>query len=170
MIYSALHFQRSRTHPRWPLHNYESVMSPVQILVLFFIVVPFVEIYVLLQVGAVIGPFPTIFMVVFTAVLGAWLLRMQGFATWRRFQESLARGEIPAYEIIEGPIILVGGALLLTPGFFTDILGIVCLIPATRRKIAAYIIEKYLFQQSGAFGKKSASGHDVIEGEFKKED
>lgn len=145
-------------------------MSPVQILVLFFIAVPFVEIYVLLQVGALIGALPTIFMVVLTAVLGAWLLRMQGFATWLRFQESMARGEIPAYEIIEGPILLVGGALLLTPGFFTDILGLICLIPATRRKIAAYIIEKYLFPQVDAFGEKASSRPTIIEGEFKKEE
>lgn len=145
-------------------------MSPVQILVLFFLVVPFVEIYVLLQVGAVIGALPTIFLVVFTAVLGAWLLRTQGFTTWRRFQESLARGEIPAYEIVEGPILLVGGALLLTPGFFTDLMGLVCLIPATRRKLAAYIIEKYLASPAAVFGNKPFKGSNVIEGEFKKED
>jgi UPF0716 protein FxsA len=145
-------------------------MSPVQILLLIFLIVPFVEIYVLLEVGALIGAFPTIFLVVFTAVLGAMLLRTEGFATWRRFQETLARGEIPAYEIIEGPIILAGGALLLTPGFFTDILGIVCLIPATRRKIAGYILENYFFPGGGAFGKKPSTGPNVIEGEFKKED
>lgn len=145
-------------------------ISLVQILVLFFIVVPFVEIYVLLQVGSVIGAFPTIFLVVLTAVLGGWLLRTQGFATWRRFQESLERGQIPAYEIVEGPILLVGGALLLTPGFFTDILGLICLIPATRHKIAAYVIEKYFSAQSAGFGKRPTAGPSVIEGEFKKED
>jgi UPF0716 protein FxsA len=145
-------------------------MTPVQILLSLFLIVPFVEIYILLEVGSAIGAFPTIFMVVFTAVLGAMLLRTEGFATWRRFQETLARGEIPAHEIIEGPIILVGGALLLTPGFVTDVLGIICLIPATRRKIAGYILENYFFPTGGAFGKKPSSGPDVIEGEFKKED
>ncbi|MGR8935531.1 MAG: FxsA family protein [Gammaproteobacteria bacterium] len=146
-------------------------MNIVQILLLLFLAVPFVEIYILLQVGALLGALPTIFLVVLTAVLGAWLLRKQGFATWRRFQDSMARGEIPAYEIIEGPILLVGGALLLTPGFFTDILGFICLIPAMRRKIAAAIIEKYLFVQSGTFGQEGpASRPHVIEGEFKKED
>jgi UPF0716 protein FxsA len=143
-------------------------MTAMQILIPFFIVVPFIEIFLLLQVGAVIGPFPTIFLVVFTAVLGAWLLRIQGFATWRRFQESLARGEIPTYEIIEGAIILVGGALLLTPGFFTDILGIACLVPAARSKIAGYVAEKYIFPNAEAVRRKSKP--QIIEGEFRKED
>lgn len=139
----------------------------LRILFLVFLVVPFVEIYVLLQVGGLIGAFPTIFLVVFTALLGAWLLRRQGFATWQRFQSALAQGEIPAYEMVEGPILLVGGALLLTPGFFTDILGFSCLVPALRRNIARYIIERHLmgtvagpvFQQSGT------NGH-VIDGEY----
>ena len=92
-------------------------MKNFQILLLIVLIVPFAEIYLLLEVGGIIGAFPTIVLVVFTAVLGTWLLRQQGFATFRRFQESLARGEIPAYEMIEGPLILAGGALLLTPGF-----------------------------------------------------
>ncbi|MCK5189203.1 MAG: FxsA family protein, partial [Methylococcales bacterium] len=90
-------------------------MKAVQIIFLFFLVVPFVEIYLLLQIGGLVGVMPTVLLVVFTAVLGAWLLRRQGFATFQRFQASLAQGEIPAYEMIEGPILLVGGALLLTP-------------------------------------------------------
>lgn len=148
-------------------------MKAMQILFLFFLIVPFVEIYVLLQVGGLIGAFPTIFLVVFTAVLGAWLLRRQGFATWQRFQTNLAQGTIPAYEMIEGPILLVGGALLLTPGFFTDILGFACLMPPLRRKIAQYLIEHHLgvsasdtvFQQNNR-----RRDSDVIEGEYKKDD
>jgi len=109
-------------------------MNPLQVIFLLFLIIPFIEIYLLLKIGAIVGVFPTIFLVVFTAVLGAWLLRQQGLATWLRLQESLAKGTIPAFEMIEGPILLVGGALLLTPGFFTDILGFLCLIPATRKK------------------------------------
>jgi len=147
-------------------------MKIFQILLLIVLVIPFAEIYLLLGVGSIIGAFPTILLVVFTAVLGAWLLRQQGFATFRRFQESLARGEIPAYEMIEGPLILVGGALLLTPGFITDVLGFACLIPATRKKIAQYIIEHYLIlaQASGGFGYTKAAENNVLEGEFRKED
>jgi len=146
-------------------------MSPIQIVFLIFVTVPFVEIYLLLQIGGIVGVFPTILLVVGTAILGAGLLRQQGLATWMRFQENLAKGELPAYEMVEGPILLVGGALLLTPGFFTDIIGFACLIPAVRRKIAQYIIEKRLVAAAGngqqATYKKEP---DVIEGEFRKED
>lgn len=143
-------------------------MKAMQILFLFFLIVPFVEITLLLEVGGLIGVFPTILLVVSTAVLGSWLLRHQGFATWKRLQASLANGEIPAYEMIEGPIILVGGALLLTPGFFTDILGFACLIPSLRRKIAQTIIEKHLLTGVPGSGFRSPRGDNVIEGEFKK--
>jgi len=147
-------------------------MKAIQILFLFFLIVPFVEIYVLLQVGGIIGAFPTIFLVVFTAVLGAWLLRRQGFATWQRFQANLNQGTIPAYEMIEGPILLVGGALLLTPGFFTDILGFACLIPPLRKKIAQYVIENYLLkaETGSAFRQRSSFNDGIIEGEYKKEE
>ena len=146
-------------------------MTMLRILLLTFLIVPFVEIYVLLQVGGLIGALPTIILVVFTALLGAWLLRRQGFATWQRFQSALARGDIPAYELVEGPILLVGGALLLTPGFFTDILGFACLVPALRRRIADYLIERHLSRtQAGTvFRQPRNSGH-VIDGEYKQED
>jgi UPF0716 protein FxsA len=147
-------------------------MKAIQILFLFFLIVPFVEIYVLLQVGGIIGAFPTIFLVVFTAALGAWLLRRQGFATWQRFQANLNQGAIPAYEMIEGPILLVGGALLLTPGFFTDILGFACLIPPLRKKIAQYVIENYLLkaETGSVFRQRSSFNDGIIEGEYKKEE
>lgn len=147
-------------------------MKTMRILFLFFLIVPFVEIYVLLQVGGLIGAFPTVFLVVFTAALGAWLLRRQGFATWQRFQANLAQGTIPAYEMIEGPMLLVGGALLLTPGFFTDALGFACLVPAFRRKIAQYIIENhFLAGETGSiFTQPAHRNTDVIEGEYSKRD
>lgn len=148
-------------------------MKIFQILFLFFLIVPFAEIYLLLTVGGIIGAFPTIALVVFTAVLGAWLLRQQGFQTFRRFQENLAQGNIPTYEIIEGPILLVGGALLLTPGFITDLLGFICLCPPLRRKLAQYIIEKHLIQvmqSESPFRRRGAAAADALEGEFRKED
>lgn len=147
-------------------------MKAIQILFAFFLIVPFIEIYVLLQVGSLIGALPTILMVVFTAVLGAWLLRRQGFETWRRFQSNLQQGQIPAYEMIEGPIILVGGALLLTPGFFTDFLGFACLIPSLRRRIARYLIEHHLLVAQGVSSFRKTSGYEdsFIEAEFEKKD
>jgi UPF0716 protein FxsA len=144
----------------------------VQVIFLFFLIVPFVEIYLLLQLGGIVGILPTVLLVVFTAVLGAWLLRQQGFSTWQRLQTNLAQGKVPAYEMIEGPILLVGGALLLTPGFFTDALGFACLIPQVRKKFAKYVIENQLinFQSGSPFQKPKSKPDNVIEGEFKKED
>ncbi len=145
-------------------------MKIFQTLFLVVLIIPFAEIYLLIQVGAIIGAFPTILLVVFTAMLGAWLLKQQGFATFQRFQESLAQGVIPAYEMVEGPLILVGGALLLTPGFITDIIGFACLIPQLRRKIAQYVIEHYLVQSGAHFQQGKAAENNVLEGEFRKEE
>ena len=145
-------------------------MKVFQVLFLIVLIIPFAEIYLLLQVGGIIGALPTIFLVVFTAALGAWLLRRQGFATFRRFQENLAQGVIPAYEMIEGPIILLGGLLLLTPGFITDVLGFACLIPPLRKKIAQYVIENHLLQAGGVFQQGRAAQKNVLEGEFRKDE
>ncbi len=147
-------------------------MKVMQVIFLFFLIVPFVEIYLLLKIGGVIGIFPTVLLVVFTAVLGAWLLRQQGFATWQRMQTSLAQGAVPAYEMIEGPVLLVGGALLLTPGFFTDAVGFACLIPQTRQMFAKYIIENKLIntQNVSPFKKAEPKDGNVIEGEFREKD
>ena len=146
-------------------------MNPVQLVFLAFLIVPFIEIYLLLQIGGIVGVFPTIALVVLTAIVGVSLLRQQGLATLQRFQDNLQRGEIPAYEMIEGPILLVGGALLLTPGFFTDIIGFACLIPSARRKIAQYIIEKRLVQAGVVPGQKKPKAEPgVIEGEFNRDD
>ena len=145
-------------------------MSPVQLVFLVFLIVPFIEIYLLLQIGGIVGVFPTIALVVLTAIIGASLLRQQGMATWQRFQDNLQKGEIPAYEMVEGPILLVGGALLLTPGFFTDVIGFACLIPPARKKIAQYIIEKRLVKAGVAPQQKSKAQPGVIEGEYKRED
>jgi UPF0716 protein FxsA len=150
----------------------EIPMKIVHIIFLFFLAVPFVEIYLLLQLGGIVGILPTVLLVVFTAVLGAWLLRQQGFKTWQRLQENLGKGSIPAYEMIEGPILLVGGALLLTPGFFTDALGFACLIPQVRRKFAKHMIENHLInmQTGSPFQPQKPQDNNVIEGEFKKEE
>jgi len=145
-------------------------MNPIQFVFIAFLIIPFVEIYLLLQVGGIVGVFPTIALVVLTAIIGAGLLRQQGLATWQRFQDNLAKGTLPAYEMVEGPILLVGGALLLTPGFFTDVIGFACLIPPMRKKIAQYIIEKRLVQAGVPPHQQPKSQPDVIEGEFRKED
>ena len=102
------------------------------ILVVLFIVIPLVELFVILQVGGWIGVLPTIGLVLLTGVLGAALASSQGRAVWARFNAALAEGRMPGREIFDGAMVIFGGALLLTPGFITDIVGILLLIPATR--------------------------------------
>jgi len=113
------------------------------ILMALFLAVPIIEIYLLIQVGGVIGVLPTIALVVLTAVIGASLLRSQGTQTYMRFNQSLSEGRVPANEILEGIALFVGGALLLTPGFFTDLIGFVCLLPFTRRPIATFLVNRF---------------------------
>ena len=107
-------------------------MNLFPILFLLFFLIPLIEIYILIQVGSVIGAGLTIFCVVFTAVLGAFLIRRQGFSTFQRFQGKLQTGDIPAREIADGFCLLLAGAFLMTPGFFTDAMGFALLIPPVR--------------------------------------
>jgi len=140
-------------------------------LLALFLIVPIIEIYLLIQVGGVIGAIPTVFLVVFTAVLGALLLRQQGFATLGRVQASMARGELPALQLLEGVLLLFGGALLLTPGFFTDAIGFVCLIPRLRQGLIAWVIRRGVLNVSGIGGASNESHHGprTIEGECSRE-
>jgi len=133
-----------------------------------FLVVPIVEIYLLIQVGTVIGALPTILLVVATAVIGAFLLRQQGMSTLARFQSSMASGTLPAKEMLEGVLLVVGGALLMTPGFFTDTIGFLCLIPFSRRYFVDQIIKRSLSKGSaGRYGSHGAGADgEIIEGEF----
>lgn len=101
-------------------------------LFLAFIVVPIVELWVIIQVGQELGVLPTIALLIGVSIAGTWLLKQQGMSTWRRLQTSLAEGRMPGDEVIDGALILFGGALLLTPGFLTDLLGLVLLVPISR--------------------------------------
>src|ERR671936_1693398 len=101
-------------------------------LVLIFIVLPIAELYVIIQVGEAIGVWLTIAILIADSVLGSMLLRSQGRAAWRRFNEALAAGRPPAREVLDGGLIIFGGALLITPGFITDLLGLTLLLPPTR--------------------------------------
>lgn len=102
------------------------------LLVLIFIVLPLTEIYVIIKVGEAIGVLPTIALLIADSFLGAALLRSQGRAAWRRFNEALAAGRVPAREVFDGAMIILGGAFLLTPGFVTDVIGLLLLLPPTR--------------------------------------
>ena len=145
-------------------------MKPIQTILIIILIIPFLEIYLLLEVGSIIGAIPTIFLVASTAIVGTWLLKEQGFSTFQRLQENFRQGILPAYEMIEGPIILAGGLLLLTPGFITDVLGLACLIPSLRKRIAQYIIENGLIQKNSSFTKEPSGNKNILEGEFEKED
>lgn len=102
------------------------------LLVLMFIVVPLLELYVILQVGGLLGYGWTILLLLADSIAGAVLLKSQGSAAWRRFTEATSQGRIPAREVADGGLIIFGGALLLTPGFLTDIFGLLLLIPPSR--------------------------------------
>lgn len=90
------------------------------------------EIYILIEAGRIIGLGPTISLILLTGVAGAWLARSQGMEIVRRIQQETAHGHMPAINLIEGALVLVGGLLLLTPGFFTDLIGFSFLVPLTR--------------------------------------
>lgn len=102
------------------------------LLIILFIVVPIAELYVIIKVGELIGVFPTLILLLADALLGAWLVKHQGRGAWRRFNEALAARRFPGKEVVDGVLIVIGGTLLLTPGFITDIFGFFLLIPPTR--------------------------------------
>lgn len=102
------------------------------LLILLFIVVPIAELYVIIKVGELIGVWPTLALLLADALLGSWLLKHQGRGAWRRFNEALAARRFPGREVVDGALIIVGGTLLLTPGFITDIVGAFLLLPPTR--------------------------------------
>ena len=102
------------------------------LLILLFIVVPVAELYVIIKVGELIGVWPTLALLLADALLGSWLLKHEGRGAWRRFNQALAERRFPGREVIDGALIIVGGTLLLTPGFLTDIVGVFLLLPPTR--------------------------------------
>lgn len=112
-------------------------------LFLLFVLVPVAEIYVLVTVGSSIGAFPTIVLVILTALAGAHLARMQGLSTMMRIRENLDQGFMPAEELLDGVLIFLAGMVLLTPGFLTDIAGLLILLPATRNLFKKWLRKKF---------------------------
>lgn len=118
-------------------------------LLLLFVFVPLAELYLLIELGSVLGGLSTIALCLFTAALGAWLVRAQGFQTLTRAQNNLSDGQLPAVEMFEGIFIVVAGVLLLVPGLITDLIGFACLIPPLRR----FLIHRVMSRRnvSGSF-------------------
>jgi UPF0716 protein FxsA len=112
------------------------------LLVLLFIIVPIAELYVIIQVGGLIGVGPTLLLLLLDAVLGSWLLKHQGRSAWRRFNQALAEKRLPGKEVADGFLVILGGALLIAPGFITDIFGILFLLPPTRA-VARRILRRF---------------------------
>ncbi|KII79288.1 FxsA family protein [Vibrio renipiscarius] len=165
------------------------------ILLLLFIFVPIIEIGLFIQVGGFLGLWPTIALVLVTAFVGASLVRSQGLQTLMNVQNRLQQGELPAQQIFEGVMLAVAGVLLLTPGFMTDALGMLVLLPAPRAAIAKYLMSKMVvksvgggfhggFTNQGGFGSQDGFGQDpfqrnpfeqskdgnTFEGEFERKD
>lgn len=123
------------------------------LLFLAFLVIPVLEIWLLIQVGQVIGGWTTVAVLVAVSMLGAWLVRREGRRAWRALQESLQSGRMPDRELADAGIILVGGTLLLTPGFLSDIVGMACLLPVTRpmmRRLGAWFFERRVKRMAAA--------------------
>jgi UPF0716 protein FxsA len=147
-------------------------MNPVGVLFLLFLIVPLVEIYFLITVGGVIGAVPTIALVVFTALLGAMLLRFQGLATLQRTRMTMAQGQVPALEMLEGVLLVFAGALLLTPGFFTDAIGFLFLVPPLRQALIRWFLSKSEIHAQPRPGPAQGRRHEpyTIEGEYRRDD
>jgi len=112
-------------------------------LLLLFIIVPALELALILQLGIYFGTLPTLALIVFTGILGAYLARLQGLSVLTRAQEQMSRGELPASSLVDGVMILVAGALLMTPGILTDAAGFSLLVPAWRNRIKEIVLRRF---------------------------
>ena len=112
------------------------------ILFLLFIVFPIAELYVIIRVGSSIGFLNTLGLIVLVAVVGSWLVKREGTRVWRKFNDSVSQGRVPTREIVDGVLILAAGALLLTPGFLTDVIGVLALFPPTRAVFRTMLLKR----------------------------
>lgn len=144
----------------------------MRFLLLIFIIVPIVEMWLLIQVGGFIGAVPTIAAVLLTAMIGLAMLRRQGLSTLLRVNQRMGNGELPAQEMLEGIVLAVSGALLLTPGFFTDALGFAGLTPILRQRLVRRLVGRVTILQEGAGGRsayREGNSENTFEGEFWRE-
>ena len=140
------------------------------LLVVLFVIVPIIELFVIIQIGQQIGVWWTIALLIADSILGAVLMRSQGRSAWRRFNETLQRGRPPAREVLDGVLVIFGGALLLTPGFVTDFFGIFLLLPPTRAVVRAVLVRRFAgrmvasavsMRGAGGPGRPSTRDYDV---------
>ncbi len=146
---------------------------PLALFVVLLVAIPIFEVYVLVQVGQRIGPIPTIAILVLEAILGAWLMRREGSRAWKALDGAFRGGRVPTGELADAALVLVGGVLLMLPGFVTDVLGLFFLIPFTRpfaRKVVAFFVARRLRNAGLVPGARGAQGPVVVEGEVVPED
>src|SRR3954453_18134460 len=126
------------------------------LLIVIFIIVPIAELYVIFKIGDAIGWLPTLALLVIDSLLGTWLLRSQGRVVWERFQTTMQAGRVPHREVFDGVLVIFGGAFLITPGFITDIFGVLLLLPPTRavvrRLVAARLGRRVAIGVTGSGG------------------
>lgn len=122
------------------------------VLVLLFLLVPVAELYVIVQVADAAGIVSTLALLIAVSVLGAWLVKREGLGVLRRIQDQLARAELPTNQVVDGGLILFAGALMLTPGFLTDVLGIVLLVPPTRALIRTVLLARFRHRIESGLG------------------
>lgn len=139
------------------------------VVLLVMVVVPILEIWILIRLGGAWGVLPTVGVVLAMAVLGVALMVLEGRRTWRALTEAVSRGQVPAREMLDGSLVLAGGALLALPGFITDVLGLICLIPFTR-PLPRYLVERWARNRPGPVLMTPASRTTVIPGEVVAED
>ncbi len=130
---------------------------PWWLLALLFVVLPVVEIFVLIQIGQVIGAWWTILLLIADGILGSWLMKREGTRALRALQQALDARRMPARELADGALILVGGTLLLTPGFVSDIAGLICVLPFTRPLVRGALV-RFLTRRFLAPGTATVAG------------
>ena len=138
-------------------------------LVALFVGMPLLEIFVLIQVGQVIGPWWTILLLIVGSVVGSWLIRREGGRAWRALTSALNSGRMPARELADGALILIGGTLMLSPGFVTDAMGLVLILPLTRplaRRLLTQVITRRLLAGNVPGTRRDpGAGGTVVRGE-----
>jgi UPF0716 protein FxsA len=112
------------------------------VLFVLFVLAPIAELYTIIRVGETIGFFATVGLILAVAAVGSWLVKREGLRVWARFNESIAEGRVPTREIVDGVLILAAGALLVTPGFLSDVLGVLLLFPPTRIVFRSYLMRR----------------------------
>jgi len=141
---------------------------PLLVFVVLLVALPIFEVWLLIQVGRELGPLPTIAILVFEAALGVWLMRHQGARTWTALTDAYSKGQVPTGQLADAALVLVGGVLLIVPGFVTDVFGFIFLLPWTRpfaRKIIAFFVARRINRLGVPVALARVDRANLIEGE-----